>query len=464
MRNIHPALEKIGALIEQRTGIAAHTQLRGALADTLLTLATGDLDAYLKTLEATPVKHDHWQALIDTLTIGETYFLRDKVHFHLLRTQLLPDLLEANAKSRTLNIWSVGCATGEEAYSLAITLRELIPDLDRWTLTIIGTDINDRSLQTARRGLYRKWAFRHTDLDFQNQYFDATPEGLQIRPEIARLVRFRQMNLFDSVPPFTFDLILCRNVLLYFGMKHMQIAADVLHNALKSAGWLLLSHAEALPNADRRWETNIFPGLPLYRKPAQTPPRRSTGYTERTLTQEIPAVQIEPPGHANIYENAVSHLQREAYTEAEQLIYHLLRQEPGHAAAHTLLACVFANRGDLNRAQAEIDAALYIDPLLADAHYLRAMLHLEANSTDDARQALRAALYCQRNHPLASFTLGNIAAQRGNIVRARGYWQNAHNAIKHLQPGSPVSDISPMTTGQLSNLVKENLSALRVEL
>ena len=451
-------------LIEERTGIATYTQLQGSLDDLLATLAPqGNILAYLDQLKDAPESAPIWQPLINELTVGETYFFRDRSHFHILRSYILPELIKKRRAEDMLHlsIWSVGCATGEEPYSLAITLHQLLPDIAKWSIRLIGTDINADALHTARRGVYRKWAFRHTDPEFQDNYFDQDPGGLQIKPHIRRIVSFRHDNLFNKITQPQYDLILCRNVLLYFSNARKFQAESLFFDALTSGGWLLLGHAETLRYQPEQWVTHLFPGTPAYQKPGQAHKVEPGKPVVKKHTRTFPKVRDEDAkngAHRRItYEDAVSAIQQEAYEKAEELLSDLLAAQPDHASAHTLLAHIYANRNHITRAHSQIETALEIDPLLANAHYLQGLLFLEEDRTQDAFQALNAALYCQRNHPLASFMLGNLYAQAGELVKANRYWENTHAAIDSLTPDSPVCDISHITAGQLEALVSEQL-------
>jgi chemotaxis protein methyltransferase CheR len=276
-------------------------------------------------------------------------------------------------------------------------------------------------------------------------------------------VTFRHANLFDGSPLPQFDLILCRNVMLYFSSAHARRAETLLYNALAPDGWLLLGQAESIRHQRERWITHLIPGAPVYQKHIQA--------AAETQNHDLVPVMISvksPPSTGRLrqrqrykYDDAVLAIQHELYDDAEHLLSQLLTEQPAHAPAHLLLACVFANRHQLAEAHARLDAALRLDPLLADGHYLRAMLLLEEGKMAEVREALRAVLYSQRNHPLASFMLGNIYARSGQLPRAVHYWENARRAITSLKPDSPVSDISHITAGQLNALVGEQLNGWR---
>jgi chemotaxis protein methyltransferase CheR len=453
-------------LVEARTGIAVHTQLQETLEDILFPLSETEAIAYLNNLESRRETDPIWQKLIEALTIGETYFLRDESHFELLRTRLLPTLIAKQREEGQLeiNLWSVGCATGEEPYSLAITLQEMLEDIADWTINIIGTDINGAALHTARRGVYRKWAFRHTDMDFQGNYFDQTVEGLQIKSHIQRMVSFRHANLFENPPLSRFDLILARNVLLYFSDEPAKRAEGLFYSLLSPGGWLVLGASEVIRDHPEQWIEFPKNGSSIYQKPMKSNRKRTSQLKPVNGAHTIQPVVVNNgtfTHHLNAYEAAMRAIHHEAYDGAETLLSEMLSQTPSNAPARLLMAYILANRDRRMDAHTHLDMALNYDPLLADAHYLRALLYTEDGKTQDAINALRAAIYCQRNHPLASFMLGNLNAQAGEIEKAIRHWENARRAIDKLQPDSPVSDISDMTAGQLRTLVSEQIEGWR---
>jgi predicted Zn-dependent protease len=157
------------------------------------------------------------------------------------------------------------------------------------------------------------------------------------------------------------------------------------------------------------------------------------------------------------YQEAAKALQDEQYDAAETLVHELLSVDEEHTLGHVLLASIEANHGRVMQAHQKLDVALEINPLLADGYYLRALLYMEENETEAASRALHAALYCHRYHPLALFMLGNILGQNGQIARATRYWETTRQAISHLPPDDPVSDISNTTAGQLDAMARQQL-------
>jgi chemotaxis protein methyltransferase CheR len=455
----NPHVLQASALIEQRFGLAATTQFRTDLDAILSFLADGELEQYVRVLQRSPETDPSWQKLVHTLTIGETYFLRDRGHFHVLKSHVLPEIIrQRRAQSDLrLTIWSAGCATGEEAYSIAFVLHELLPDLPRWTITLIGTDINDYALRMAQSGVYRDWSFRHTDDTLQRRYFDAHSDGWKIKRDIQQMVRFQHTNLLTGAPLNEADVIFCRNVLIYFENSHIAPTENLLFKTLNHAGWLFLGQAEAVRSQRERWMTHIFSGAVVYQKPDEKMmPSVSYQLHKQAIPHTAPIPDASEDALTN-YADAVQAVQSERYDDAERDLAEVLAQHPNHAQAHALLANIFANRRALPEAQAHIETALHLDPLLADAHYLRAMLMLEEGKRAEAQEALKAALYCRRDHPLAAFMLGSIYAQAGDKERASRVWEEARRAITPLRPESHVSDLSDLTAAGLRALISKQL-------
>lgn len=450
----------ISALIEQRTGLSVATRFRSDFEYILKQVADNNLPGLLQTLQRTKETDPTWQALLAALTIGETYFFRDQVNFRLLRERLLPDTIHQRRDQRRLqlNIWCAGCATGEEPYSVAITLLGLLPDLPDWTLNIIGTDINNAALEQAHTGIYRDWAFRHNTPDFQTRYFDPVDEGWQIKPHIRQLVTFQPANLLNGPPLTGLDFVFCRNVLIYLTRDQIPELEAMFHQALVPGGWLLLGQAEALRSRRERWMTHVFPGSVLYQKRLGTQP-----FTRRYRKPPLPMPETTSPPPANVneqYDLALAALHSEQPDEAERILCELLADQPDHAAGHILLAYIFANRQAVPEAQTHLDAALRNDSMLSDAHYLRATLYIENGQMAEAEQSLRDTLYCRRDHPLATFMMGNLLAQAGDMHRASRAWQAAHTLVNDLPPDDRISDLSDMTATTFSTLIQTQLASL----
>lgn len=445
---VNPALTaQISALIERRTGIA-----RGAYSPATLDAAlhaAGDRATLLHTLENTSEREGAWQRLLNTLLIGETYFFRSQAHFNLLRQVIIPQL-----SNREVRVWSAGCSTGEEAYSLAITFSEALPDIAARGLRLIGTDINGAALAIAERGHYREWSFRQTEPGLRERYFTAQDGGWQISPALRKLPRFQQHSLLMGAPLPQLDLIFCCNVLLYFEEQAIRRAESLFYEALAPGGWLVLGPAEALRFERERWQTHIYPGALLYRKPP-------LGESQPTvLHPAVPLAERLPPPPPLTYSEAVLAARQKRYDEAERILSDILARQPDHAAARVLMGSVLGNQGVVPGALRQVEAALQLDPLLPDAHYLKGVLLLEAGQRQAGEYALRSALYCQRGHPLAALILGHLHRSSGDSARARRAWQEALDHLVDTPDEAFVSDLSDLTANGLRAFLAQQIAQL----
>lgn len=211
--------------------------------------------------------------LLGLLTIGETYFFRYMAHYEALACSILPEIIERNRKHRTLRIWSAGCSTGEEPFSLAMLLMEKFPELKGWSLTLLATDINKQALNAAQRGIFRDRALRATEEVYANRYFTPVEGGYAIDPAVKRKVSFRYLNLItDPYPsPKTstegMDLIFCRNVMIYFQPETTRQVVDQLADCLRPGGYLFLGHSESLSQITRLFERVQYGSGFFYRLP-----------------------------------------------------------------------------------------------------------------------------------------------------------------------------------------------------
>lgn len=408
----------------------------------------------LRTLRQSPESSPFWQRIIRELAIGETFFLREHRHYKVLREHVLPELIRRKQQTddRMLRIWCAGCSTGEEAYSVAITLLQTIPAAHEWQLRILATDINAEAIQRAQQGIYREWSFRQVPPGFRERYFRMEDDGARINSEIREMVTFQRHNLLSGAAQMLSDLIICRNVLMYFGKEQKTQAEDLLYAGLLPGGWLFLGQAEAILGQRERWITHIFPGAPIYQKP-ETPKRTPETIRHRALspTQPLtPAVQEQ----VNAYHSAVDAARQERFAEAELTLSQLLAEHPQHAKGHTLLASLFANQQAYPEAQAHLDTALYYDPLLADAHYLRALIALEQQQPQDAAEALRRARFCQPDHLLAGFTLGMVYAQMGEPAKATATWESVLAQAQAAPSDNLICDVSSITVRKVRTLLE----------
>ncbi len=213
---------------------------------------------------------DELQAIIDILTVNETYFFREKYQLLAFSEEILPELKKLNKDEKRINIWSAACSTGEEPYTLAILILE-DGGFDNWDINILGSDISQRALKVARNGVYKKNSFRATDRYFIKKYFHEQEGGVyRISDRVKRLVNFNFLNLMDSsrvklIGPM--DIIFCRNVLIYFDQSAREKVIKNYFETLTEGGYLLLGYAESLMNITTSFTLKHLKNDIVYQKP-----------------------------------------------------------------------------------------------------------------------------------------------------------------------------------------------------
>jgi chemotaxis protein methyltransferase CheR len=200
-------------------------------------------------LKYDPRRAEEFAVIVDLLTIHETYFFREDHQLRALRHEILPDLMKRRT-DRTLRIWSAGSSTGEEPYSIAMMLANE-PEYAEWHIEIVGSDISQRVLEVARRGVYSASSFRTTPPEFRERYFHSEGAGFRIDDSIKRMVSFFAFNLADvdraALVPRV-DVVLCRNVIIYFDLPVKKRVIEMFWSRLRPSGYLLLGHSESLIN------------------------------------------------------------------------------------------------------------------------------------------------------------------------------------------------------------------------
>jgi chemotaxis protein methyltransferase CheR len=219
--------------------------------------------------------------LLNEITIGETCLFRSQPQLDALRRVILPEIVGEKTKQITkkLRIWSAGCSTGEESYTLAMNmLEESAFLLKGWTIEILATDLNDRSVETAKAGIYGDYALRCTPENFKRKYFDRAIEEkkLQVRPEVKKLVTFSRLNLQDDSRMLFMkgmDLIFCCNVLIYFDGPSKSKVIEHYFSNLNPGGYFFLGTSESLLNLNDKFHLVHFPGAIAYWKPSVKSPK-----------------------------------------------------------------------------------------------------------------------------------------------------------------------------------------------
>jgi chemotaxis protein methyltransferase CheR len=424
------------------------------------------------------------QELISLLSVTESYFFRDRGQFWLLKNQILPELIErkrqlyltqaGNGQKPVLRFWSAGCSTGEEAYSLAILVKELIPDYQAWDILILGIDINQSAIALAQQGIYSDWSFRTTDLEVKNRYFHSHKKGWKIDPSIQKMVTFQLGNLVqDSYPNYLsrihdLDLIICRNVFIYFDFSAISLVVDKFYHSLASGGFLIAGHTELHGQKTELFQIKNFPQSVVYQrssplienvKLADPHPNRPNAQflslkdwqadrinslscgvkaTEQTLSEERSLTQGTDA---------------DTIKTAKQLIP-LTHQD---FQTFFFSAEAYANLGQYAHAIQACQQALQIDPLAIEPYYLLAQIAEEQGDIEGAKLFLKRIIYIEPNSVSAYIELGSIYMREGNRKQAQKTWRSLLEILQGLPQEQVIDSSNPQTIAELKSHILKHL-------
>ncbi len=398
-------LSEVIALVRRQTGLVLPAHREAALLAALRRAAPGLDPCDIARAAVSPGGRELLDRLTDELTIQESSFLRDKGQLAMIDWHELRKAGDA-AGHGLIRVWSSGCARGEEAYSLALLASEAFAP-DPAPVSVLGTDISRRAVEAARAGRYGGRAVRALSARTLGRYFEPLPDGgYVVGDRLRAMVRFARHNLAaDKFPPAGeqgFDVIVCRNVLIYFGARLARQVIEELENSMRPGGVLILGAADALLRAPVAPPPAAAPSCTERAPRAKRSPRGSRGQDG----------QRQPPGLAH---GGPSGPAADLGSRQERLSAALDAADQGHR----------------DRADATLSAMLAEDPMDAEAQFVHGLVALEAGDPRAAAAALRRALYADSTFALAAFTLGRAYDAIGDAGAAR---RSYRRALHYLDP------------------------------
>jgi chemotaxis protein methyltransferase CheR len=408
-----------------------------------LSLGISDCASYLGVLRDPVRGPAELDALAVEITIGETYFFRHREHYDALRDIVLPHLIERNREHRGLRIWCAGCADGPEPYSLAILLkREMEFQLAGWEVTILGTDINRRSLARAREGSFEEWALRSTPEDLKRACFSKEGRLWKIAPEYKERVSFQYHNLVEHQFPSRlnnlafFDLIVCRNVMIYFGADLMRRMIRQFHECLVPGAWLLVGPTEPNMTDFTSFQTVNAPGVTLYQKPDQS------AANSEAYVPTFAALPAPPPPSVMV----LPVTGRQAAKSIEPTLADVRQHADAGAWESAARCCVqLLERDNLNSA----------------VHFHHALVLEQMRKHAEAERSLRRAIYLDRRSVLPHYYLGLFLQSRGKLRQAARSFENALELLGKQRDDGVFEDAGGITVAEIKKLAAMHLDILR---
>lgn len=478
----HLLLSRLSELLAMQMGLyypeKRWSDLERGIAAAAPALRMGNTEACIHQLLSAPLTRKQIEILACHLTVGETYFFREKKCFDVLKEHIFPELISACAQAnRQLRIWSAGCCTGEEPYSIAMLLDQLTQHSAEWNATILATDINPVFLQKAAEGVYGEWSFRDTPPGIKERYFKRRKNGkFEILPHIRKRVTFSYLNLTEDVYPslihgtHAMDMIFCRNVLMYFNPEVIKKIGQNFHRALGDGGWLIVSPVEVSNSLFPRFKAITFPGAVLYQKNkmpgSQTSMHECMASTQNPVPNNTLFMPVPASGQMSYFQDGETSFTLES-AKAETLSAgvnvaaqpHKIRQVEAHPVhherhnAHYDTARSHANLGKLAEAIEWCEKAIAADKLNPVNHYLLATLQQELGQGGLAAQSLLRTLYLDPDFVLAHFALANLCLSQGRAREAKRHFDNTLTLLHRFPPDALLPESEGLTAGGLIEII-----------
>lgn len=469
-------------LIQLRTGIVLQDHQLSNLRDTVdngcIRFGYRDSEQYLDALEqghAAPLEY-----LISGVTVGESYFFRDSEQIELLRSELLPEMIAAKRASGdlSLRVWSAGCSHGQEIFTIALLLLELIPDIENWRIHLLGTDINSEAVARAMRGRYSEWSFRATPPAVRARWFTQVGYEYEIHPMIRGMVRFAYLNLtVDAYPSIlsetnAMDLILCRNVFIYLERKVVRRCMAQYAQCLLDQGVLMLGASDPIDykHAELRLVQNDLAGY--FRKfsqrsgsaPLFAPPVREAAPVELPILAKLLNQRAEPvaPQARQVDMDEIVRLLNDAdWNGVLSLVDTAFARGGESSELWQIRAKAQANLGQAEQALQCCERSLQLDPVNKHTYLIQGLILAELDRLAEAEASLRKTLYLDRSFLEAHYELGMLRVRAKDIP---GALKSLGNALRQAQAGDPARELhnaSGMTYGRFAEILQNEIAMLR---
>ncbi len=479
--------EALHALIIRRTGIVLRDfqirALRQALAEVCTSFGYGDEASLLQELSRKRSSAPEFEFLLTRITIGESYFFRHAEQMALLRDELLPELIARKRRDRdcSLRVWSAGCSSGQEIYSLVITLYELLPDIDDWNLHFLATDINKNALADAIQGRYKEWSLRETPEAIAKKYFNESRGEYQLRDDICRRVKFAYLNLAEDVFPAlhtdtnAIDIILCRNVFIYLEPESIRRIVQQFSECLVPDGLLFLGVSDFVDKYPDEL-THIQRGSFFYferesdgcREFPAVPPSGVCAI-ERDIAKNVSGIErgeerIACEHNAQLSEaftqdsSPVDCLRAGRWHDTLLAVDRAFRTAGESAGLLQIKSKALANLGRLDEALQSCRKSLALNPVDKHIYLLQGTILLENARSNEAEEAFRKAIFLDYTFPEAHYQLGLLLINRGDRKMGLKCLSSALTHAKKQLPHHEVHNAPGMSYQRFVEIIQNEMS------
>lgn len=415
--------------------------------------------------------------LIEKITIDESYFFRDELQISFLKNEFLPQLIADKRKlgDKQLRIWSAGCSTGQEIYSLAIILHQLLPDYEEWNLHLIGTDINHQSLHYAQQGEYNLWGIRaHQDFVEYSGYFNKVAENkYALNDFIKRRVTFSYLNLAEGTFPSimqgvcALDLILCRNVFIYFDPQTISATYKKFSESLNMHGVLMLAATDPIADYCQQLKVIHNHGIFYFKKTFEFSLDTAVTDAQSSRSNISPSVLLlsDTETDANNLEalkrSIISEFSVANWTNALEKIEQALLTNQQEADLLQFKAKCLINLGRTSQAKVACEQSLLYNAIEPHSYLLYGLILLQLSLLDEAEKAFRQTIFLNASFMEAHYQLGQVMLSKGLKKEAMKSIRNAIGIAEKEQPNRAVHNVIALTYSSFSEAMKNELELIK---
>lgn len=480
------SVEKVAGIIENEFGLyyppnRYEDLLRGLSGASSILYGNSDSAVIInEILQNGSVPDNISEQLVSSLTITETYFFREAPSISLFINKIVPEIKEKDGEFR---IWCAGCSSGEEPYSLAMLLRDNLNSTQLEKIRILATDLNHNALEKARNGIYTEWSFRETSAEFKERYFKNSHGKWIIDGKIKKMVEFGKLNLvrdfsLDKIGFQGFDLIFCRNVLMYFSSDVIKSITRKFNDLLPEGGWLIVSQVELNDEYFGKFTKFSYENGIFYKKVSgvKSIPTIKKGHITQTR-KEIKTVtskpQIKYKIQSDIKVSEGSTNETGNFSELETLynkgrydecidkcLYYSDNKKNTNQITMFLAKC-YANRGEYSKSIESIDKIVASGGSGEDIYYLYGTVLKEQRETKKAIEAFKKVLYINPDHLFSNLLLGNILSEDGNEEKASRYYKNVLEILSKIDDSHIIPESGGLTKRRFVEMVDNLIGKYR---
>jgi len=439
----------ISSYISRKSGLVFREKnfsaLKSVIDKRMVSLGFGDALQYYMHLKFSEDGQNELRNLFNLITVNETDFFRDRHRLRALTERIIPEILEKKISNTVINgtpplvsIWSAGCSSGEEPYSIAASLYEHRAQRFWYNIEILGTDINTDVLSITHESIYDKRRLKNVDEIIKQKYFKEKNGGFQVVDNLRKFITFRYHNLIDEPVPFSsqkfWDIIICQNVIIYFDKPTIEKLLEHFYQSLVEGGYLILGFSESLYGIPNPFNTIYFDKIALHQKITGKSREMPQDRRRKPAKKPVMPAPQRVKDKKYSYDKAAELFRNEDTEAAQDMVMSHLEEHQDDEKAHFLYGQILFEKGLYREAEFEFKICLALNSSESQVYYFLGLVYFRQNQPDDVIRFLKKALYLDKENALAHLHLADAYALINDIQSARREYENTVKCLKKYPP------------------------------